>query len=134
MKNVPKEEPKQDYSGVHLRHCYQGEYEDGCKYGEYDCPAKPLQEPKQENTLEEVAERIAMTKDWDFESSEGNGYYDYVEGFTEGAKWQQEKMYSEEDKIMKFLDTEIKLGLSDIKTIKRIKWYFETYFEQFKKK
>jgi hypothetical protein len=43
----PKEEPKQDYSGVHLRHCYQGEYEDGCKYGEDDCPAKPL-EPKQE--------------------------------------------------------------------------------------
>jgi hypothetical protein len=50
------EEPKQDYSGVHLRHCYQGEYEDGCKYGEDDCPAKPL-EPKQE-TLEEAAERM----------------------------------------------------------------------------
>ena len=50
---IPKEEhPKQDYSGVHLRHCYQGEYEDGCKYGEDDCPAKPL-EPKQE-TLEEL--------------------------------------------------------------------------------
>ena len=43
-----KEEPKQDYSGVHLRHCYQGEYEDSCKYGENDCPAKPLEEPKQE--------------------------------------------------------------------------------------
>lgn len=55
--------------------------------------------PKEE-TLEEaaeVAERIAMTKDWDFESSEGNGYYDYVEGFTEGAKWQAERMYSEEE-------------------------------------
>jgi hypothetical protein len=50
-------------------------------------------------TLEEAAERIAMTKDWDFESSEGNGYYDYVEGFTEGAKWQAERMYSEEDMI-----------------------------------
>jgi hypothetical protein len=45
---IPQEEPKQDYSGVHLRHCYQGEYEDGCKYGEDDCPAKPLEEPKQE--------------------------------------------------------------------------------------
>ena len=45
-----------------------------------------------------------------------------------------ERMYSESDKIMKFLDTEIKLGLSDIKTIERVKWYFETYFEQFKKK
>jgi hypothetical protein len=45
-----------------------------------------------------------------------------------------EKMYIEEDKIMKFLDTEVELKLSDIKTIERIKWYFETYFEQFKKK
>jgi hypothetical protein len=43
-------------------------------------------------------------------------------------------MYSENDIIMDFLDTEYKLGISDKKTIKRIKWYFETYFEQFKKK
>lgn len=41
---IPKEEPNQDYSGVHFRHCYQGEYEDGCKYGEHDCPAKPKEE------------------------------------------------------------------------------------------
>jgi hypothetical protein len=47
------EEHKQDYSGVHLRHCYQGEYEDGCKYGEDDCPAKPL-EPKQETPKEKA--------------------------------------------------------------------------------
>jgi hypothetical protein len=49
---IPKEEQKQDYSGVHLRHCYQGEYEDGCKYGEDDCPAKPLEKPKKLTDLE----------------------------------------------------------------------------------
>jgi hypothetical protein len=54
--------------------------------------------------------------------------------FINGAKWQQERMYIEADKIMKFLDTEVELKLSDAKTIERIKWYFETYFEQFKKK
>jgi hypothetical protein len=54
-------------------------------------------------------------------------------GFIEGAKWQAERMYSESDKIMKFLNTEKELKLSDAKTIERIKWYFETYFEQFKK-
>ena len=54
--------------------------------------------------------------------------------FIEGAKWQAERMYSESDKIMKFLNTEKELKLSDAKTIERIKWYFETYFEQFKKK
>jgi len=51
-----------------------------------------------------------------------------------GAKWQAERMYSEANKIMKFLDTEKELKLSDAKTIERIKWYFETYFEEFKKK
>jgi hypothetical protein len=59
---------------------------------------------------------------------------DTEEAFLKGAKWQQERMYSEADKIMKFLDTEVELKLSDVKTIERIKWYFETYFEQFKKK
>jgi hypothetical protein len=54
--------------------------------------------------------------------------------FQDGVKWQQERMYSEGDKIMKFLDAEKELKLSDAKTIERIKWYFETYFEQFKKK
>jgi hypothetical protein len=54
--------------------------------------------------------------------------------FIDGAKWQAERMYSESDKIMKFLNTEKELKLSDAKTIERIKWYFETYFEQFKKK
>ena len=54
--------------------------------------------------------------------------------FKNGAKWLQEKMYAEADNIMRFLDTEVELKLSDTKTIERIKWYFETYFEQFKKK
>jgi hypothetical protein len=43
-------------------------------------------------------------------------------------------MYAEADNIMKFLDAEVELKLSDKKTIERIKWYFESYFKQFKKK
>ena len=56
------------------------------------------------------------------------------EAFKEGAKWQQERSYIEANKIIEFLDNEAKLKISDTKTIERIKWYFETYFEQFKKK
>jgi hypothetical protein len=85
---------------------------------------------KQE-TLEEVAERIAENfKNVDFKAG-------VIYGIIEGAKWQQEQdknKYSEGDKIMSFLDTEYKLGISDKKTIERLKWYFETYFEQFKNK
>lgn len=95
----------------------------------------PKEEPKQE-TLEEAAEKLYL-------SHENNellyGHSEdlqlaYKAGILDGAKWQAERMYSEADKIMKFLDTEVELKLSDKKTIERIKWYFETYFEQFKKK
>jgi hypothetical protein len=58
----------------------------------------------------------------------------FNEGYTAGAKWQAKRMYSEANKIISFLDNEYKLGISDKQTIKRLKWYFETYFEQFSKK
>jgi hypothetical protein len=79
-------------------------------------------------TLEEAAERLA------YDSTEENKGFPSIKKFIQGAKWQAERMYSEGDKIMKFLDAEKELKLSDAKTIERIKWYFETYFEQFKKK
>ena len=85
-------------------------------------------EPKQE-TLEEVAREYYKRGQLGFEKAA-----DTERAFLRGGLWQQERMYSEGDKIMKFLDAEKELKLSDAKTIERIKWYFETYFEQFKKK
>jgi hypothetical protein len=102
IKSYEEEEPKQDYSGVHIRHCYQGEYED-------DCPAKPL-EPKQltdlkiavkleeiekevceQETLEEAALKEAQL------SYFGDEVDAYVRGSVFGTKWQQERMYSDSD-------------------------------------
>jgi hypothetical protein len=85
-----QEEPKKDYSGLHLRHCYQGEYKDGCKYGKDDCPAKPL-EPKQE-TIEEAAKNYANYNEQINKAVQ--------EAVKFGAKWQQEQdknKYSQED-------------------------------------
>ena len=65
--------------------------------------------------------------------NEGRTHDIWEEGVREGAVWQAERMYSEEEKFMKFLDTEKMLRLSDTKTIERIKWYFETYLSQNKK-
>jgi hypothetical protein len=99
------------------------------------CDCEPLQE-----TLEDAAESWVNNR---FTKQIcGNESYPDIHASKEGiveshiifAKWQQERMYIEADKIMKFLDTEVELKLSDAKTIERIKWYFETYFEQFKKK
>ena len=50
--------------------------------------------------VEKLAEENADSFVWDFESPEGNGYIDHVEGFKEGFKVAQslnEKKFSEED-------------------------------------
>jgi len=72
MKNIhilPKEEPKQIK-------CYCGHT--------ITCDCGPLEEPKQE-TLEEAAEKYWSKQPYN------------EDAFIEGAKWQQERMYSEED-------------------------------------
>lgn len=80
---------------------------------------------KQE-TLEETAEKYGNN----IGNKNGTAQFDFIQG----AKWMQERSYIEANKIIEFLDNEAKLKISDTKTIERIKWYFETYFKQFKKK
>jgi hypothetical protein len=53
------------------------------------------EEPKQE-TLEEAAEYYAHNY---FDMHETNNYKALKQGFIKGAKWQQERSYSEEDVI-----------------------------------
>ena len=119
--------------------------DDECCVSAKDCHIQSsvgvLSDSSQTEISDEEIEKAAENYGWRIKT---NTFSDAVKAnelaesakqdFIEGAKWQQERMYSEADKIMKFLDTEIKLGLSDSKTIERVKWYFETYFEQFKKK
>jgi len=38
--------PRKDDKGVHLSHCYQGEYKTTCKYGDLNCPAKRYVTPR----------------------------------------------------------------------------------------
>jgi LPS sulfotransferase NodH len=47
---------------------------------------------KTKETLEEAAERISKTNSV-YETAQDDFYH----GFVDGAKWQQERMYSEED-------------------------------------
>jgi hypothetical protein len=123
---IPQEEPKQDYSKIKegLKKSIEGKahfiqhFKNGGTVEEF----KPL-ESKQE-TLEE-----AMDK---------NGYHDEVndtmwrEGVKFGAKWQQERMYSEEDMINfhKWAYQKNRIEESD-KTTKEL---LKEWFEQFKKK
>ena len=75
---IPKKEPKQIK-------CY-------CGHTDY-CDCGPLEEPKQE-TLEEAAKGYSERH----QDVSGNlGKYLVSAVFQDGAKWQQERMYSEED-------------------------------------
>ena len=84
------------------------------------CDCGP-EEPKQE-TLEEFIESQPYY---------GTCTYEYKEGIEEGAKWQQERMYSEEEVISLLVKREYALDLYDMANDYEdaVKW-----FEQFKKR
>ena len=104
---IPQEEPKQIK-------CYCGHT--------ITCDCEPLQE-----TLEETAERLATNR----HSRSTSAWYLYKNGIIEGAKWQAEKMYSEEDMINfhKWAYQKNRIEESD-KTTKEL---LKEWFEQFKK-
>ena len=88
------------------------------------CDCSPLEEPKQE-TLEEAAENYAHNY---FNMHETNNYKALRQGFDEGAKWQQERMYSEEE-VLKLIDRAFHMYASSHRHDAK-----EWLVEQFKKK
>ena len=97
------------------------------------CDCSPLEEPKQE-TLEEAAEKYAnMHQD----VSEELKNYLVKAVFQDGANWQQERMYSEEDMINFAFDTYCyisELMGVEFNKISENKLHAMYNFEQFKKK
>jgi len=87
MENLPKEEPKQIK-------CY-------CGHTTY-CDCSPLEEPKQE-TLEEAGVAYAKTVNQNHTS--------HMLGFDNGAKWQAERMYTEEE-VVKIVEKSRETGLT----------------------
>ena len=87
-------------------------------------------------TLEEVAERL--TKDFPHYSVRGNmddsdikGWF--LEALQKGAKWQAERMYSEEDLREAFRQGEQNISYSEIYGLDS-KLTEQEWFEKFKKK
>lgn len=74
---------------VHLNHCYTGEYEGSCKYGDEKCPAKT--DTNTVETLKEAAQReVNLGKYQDQESA-------IKFSFMNGAMWQEQRMYSHDE-------------------------------------
>ena len=84
-----------------------------------------LDNTKKQETLEEAAEKYAKQFDYAEDSSP-------QVDFIEGAKWQQERMYSEEDLREAFKQS--RQALIFEKDMPPVYENFEEWFEQFKKK
>jgi hypothetical protein len=97
----------------------------GNGHGEDDCPAKPLEEPKQE-TLEEAAENYSKNFDYAEDSSPQID-------FVEGAKWQAERMYNDIKLFTEELKDKIDSFEYSVNQNSYILDYIEEWFEQFKK-
>ena len=77
-------------------------------------------------TLEEAIDRIAKEDGYDID---GGKVADFVDGMVKGAKWQQERMYSEEE-VEKIVRDAYTFGEKEFKHFGA----FKEWFEQFKKK
>ena len=80
---------------------------------------------KQE-TIEAAAERIA------YNSTEENKGFPSIKMFIQGAKWQQDKMYSEEE-VKDIVEQTIEKFYKHFYTLTKAEMK-EQWFEQFKKK
>ena len=75
---------------------------------------------EKQETLEEASNNFAIK-----EIEQCTSYHDLHYGFNEGAKWMQERMYSEEDLLSAFEAGMMFIGED--------KGSFKEWFEQFKK-
>ena len=121
---IPKEEPKQEgYICPHTKlQC-----DDECCVSVEDCHIEAsigvLSEPKQE-TLEEVAEKYVDS----FEYGIAHPRRVCKNAFINGAKWQQERSYSEEEVLNMINDYDASQILFNEK------YTYNEWFEQYKKK
>ena len=55
---------------------------------------------------------------------------EYDEELTKAEQQAKEMEKEKHEKFNKFLNDEKKLGISDLKTVERIQWYYNTYFNE----
>jgi lipopolysaccharide biosynthesis protein len=75
--------------------------------------------PKQQTAVEWLLNAI--------ETKNGEEFSSYYTEFIEQAKEMENEKH---EKFNKFLNHEKQLGISDLKTIEKIQWYYNTYFNE----
>jgi len=75
--------------------------------------------PRQQTAVEWLLNAI--------ETKNGEEFSSYYTEFIEQAKEMEKEKH---EKFNNFLNDEKQLGISDLKTIERIQWYYNTYFNE----
>jgi hypothetical protein len=76
---------------------------------------------------------VEQFKEYDFaDVKDTENYIIKMQSFVLTEKFEQAKEMENEkhEKFNKFLNDEKQLGISDLKTIERIQWYYNTYFNE----
>lgn len=108
--------------------CYCKQGEPTCVYPKCRCNTPRLNEEPKQETLEEVANRVSQLGEYDRSMESTRKNY-----FIGGAKWQQERSYSEED-LISFAHFYFKEEFnSTMQTCKSTDEIFKEWFKQFKK-
>jgi hypothetical protein len=81
-------------------------------------------------TLEEAASRLLYSK-YPYHPPLGSGYWKDM--FIEGAKWQAERMYSEEE-VNKLFETLKQNSIDNVAIISNVDLFIKSWKREFKKK
>ena len=133
---IPQEELKQEVTGVDdnrpkPNYCYakeQGHGEIGCVFPACHCGLPIKQEEPKQETIEEFINQS--------NTPEGLDQFSYDKGLEDGAKWQKERMYSEEE-VYNLLEEAMKdcytfeLEYHHSGDYKNLKEWFEQYKKKF---
>jgi hypothetical protein len=83
-----------------------------------------------QSSIESLLDKIQLSQTT-FTDSDGNKYIFLYPIFNINDIEQCKEMEKEKhEKFNKFLNDEKQLGISDLKTIERIQWYYNTYFNE----
>ena len=74
--------------GVHLSHCYTGEYKDTCKYGDEKCPAQKYKIAKsyKQELLNWIETELKLSDEDSDEGESSNVYTDALYAFRDKVK------------------------------------------------
>ena len=83
---------------------------------------------KQQTAVEIIESALDKYFNYEYNKNKATPFvkFDLYESLKQAKEMEKEK----HEKFNKFLNDEKQLGISDLKTVERIQWYYNTYFNE----